>query len=121
MRYQAREQPERMLLGLYTVLGVVFWCLVFGPGGGGTSEIRFGWSAAAINLLLVIPLWRGHTWPLTFLALGTLGLALFIASGGLPPDGPLFGSLAGMAAIMFVLLCAYGLSSARTRRQPISS
>jgi hypothetical protein len=97
-------------LVLYTLLAVLFWVLALGPGGGGTSEVEVGWPGAALNLLLLLPVWQGHGWPIPILAISALGLTALVASGGHPPDGPMFGALAGITGVMFLLLCSLGYS-----------
>jgi hypothetical protein len=96
------------VLALYAVLAVTFWSLALGPGGGGTSEVQVGWSGAVINFVLLVPIWRGRTWSIPLLAFGMFGLALAIALGGVPPDGPIFGALAALAAAMGVTLGCLG-------------
>jgi hypothetical protein len=104
-----------LILCSYSLLAVIFWLLALGPGGGGTSEVEVGWPGAVLNGLAVIPLWRGHSWPVPYLSVGTLALAVGIASGGLPPAGPTFGALAGLAVLMVILLCVLGRTSQDVR------
>jgi hypothetical protein len=102
------KRAAKLLLVLYTVLVLLFWGLALGPGGGGTSEVQVGWSGFALNVLLLLPMWKGGTWSIPLLALYALGLAAIIADGGIPPGGPVFGALSLIAAAMFLLLCGLG-------------
>jgi hypothetical protein len=96
-------------LRLYTLLVLAYWTLALGPGGGGTAEVSVDWDGAIINLLLLIPLWRGSKWAVTLLALMAMASAIVIATAGIPPWDPMFGSLALVAAIQFLLLVTYDL------------
>lgn len=100
-----RSNPVDWMLGLYMLLTLLFWGLALGPGDGGTSEVEVDWWGALANLVLLVPIMRGSTWSIPLLALCTLGLAVGIASGGVPPGGPWFGALSWVAAVMFLLLC----------------
>jgi len=97
-------------LVLYTLLAIFYWILALGPGNGGTSEVAVGWPGAVFNLLLLLPVWRGRNWSIPLLAIYALGLTALVASGGHPPDGPIFGALAGITGAMFLLLCSLGYS-----------
>lgn len=93
---------------LYTVLALLFWVLALGLGDGGASEVQVGWTGFALNVFLLLPLWKGGSWSIPLLALYALGLAAVIADGGVPPSGPMFGVLSLVAALMFLLLCVLG-------------
>jgi hypothetical protein len=96
-------------LQLYTALVAVFWVFALEPGGGGTSEVGVDGGEVLINLLLLIPLWRGSRWAVTLLAILAMFSAGAIGSGGVPPWGPMFGALALVAAVQFLLLSTYDL------------
>jgi hypothetical protein len=48
-------------------------------------------------------------WAVTILTLLALGATMAIGSGGVPPWGPMFGGLALVAAVQFLLLGSYDL------------
>lgn len=64
------------------------------------------WQGAAVNLLLLFPLWRGAMWALVILWFEALILCGAIGSGGIPPFGPAFGLLAFVAGAQFLILCS---------------
>ncbi|HST69890.1 MAG TPA: hypothetical protein VLI94_09555 [Solirubrobacterales bacterium] len=96
-------------LRLYTLSVPVFWILALGPGEGGMSGLEVDGEGAAISALLLIPLWSGSKWAVTLSALYSLWMTMAIGSIGLPPWGPMFGSLALLAGIQFLLLVTYDL------------
>lgn len=93
-------------LRLYTLSVPVFWGLALGPGGGGAEGIKVHEEGAVLNLLLLIPLWRGSRWAVTALALYAM-VMVGIGSIGIPPWGPAFGALALFAGAQFLLLYSY--------------
>lgn len=93
-------------LSAYTALSAIFWVLALGPGGGGTSKVGVNELGALINLILLVPLWRGSKWPAVPLAIEAVVLAGAIGSGGMPPGGPAFGFLALGAVVQLLLLCS---------------
>lgn len=104
--------PSRALLHdvwqfrLYLLATTAFWTLALGPGGGGTEDVTVYWTGAVVNFALVVPLARGAAWAAILLAVEGIVLAGVIASGGLPPWGPVFGYLAFLAAAQVLLLGA---------------
>lgn len=99
--------PRRKVkLALYVALSLLFWVLALGPGGGGTDGVRVYWEGAAVNLLLLFPLWRGAMWAVVVLWFEALILCGAIGSEGIPPFGPAFGLLALVAGAQFLILCS---------------
>jgi hypothetical protein len=78
-------------LALYVALSLLSWVLALGPGNGGTDGVHVYWEGAAVNLLLLFPLWRGAMWAVVILSFEALILAGAIGSEGIPPFGPAFG------------------------------
>jgi hypothetical protein len=106
------EMPRRKIkLSLYVALSLLFWVLALGPGGGGTDAVHVYWEGAAVNLLLLFPLWRGAMWAVVILWFEALLLCGGIGSEGIPPSGPAFGLLAFVAGAQFLILCSLWSSS----------
>jgi hypothetical protein len=96
-------------LKLYVLLSVVFWGLALGPGSDGASGVKVDGEWVVITALLLIPLWRGSKWAVTLLALSALWATMAIGFIGVPPEGPMFGGLALLSGIQFLLLFTYDL------------
>jgi hypothetical protein len=96
-------------LRLYTLTVPVFWILALGRGGDGAAGVKVDGGGVVIAALLLIPLWRGSKWAVTLLALYALWATMAIGSIGLPPWGPMFGSLALLSGLQFLLLFTYDL------------
>lgn len=111
-------------LVVYVVISGVFWLSAWafwgGTGTTGSSTTHLGWQGAALNALLLVPLFKGSGLARSVLIVQAIAAGVFIASLGVPPFGPSFGILAFVALAQVALLLPIGSAPVPAVKRDVS-
>ena len=111
----AVESRQMRATYLYCFASLCFWVLAFLYEPGTASGVDIEWTGAAVNFVLIVPLWRQAQWAIAILACEALVLVGVIASAGFPPPEVGLAVLSALGVIQFLSLCSLWSLPLRTR------